>query len=210
MSQAFELPTGTDRMNVAIKNKIAGSLEALRTQHLGTSAPTSVVPGMLWLDTAASPPTLKMRDTSDTVWLVVMSLGSSNLVRLEAVALAGSLSATATAFAGSVPKACVVSRIVLIASNASTSSSGNEWTVQLKNYPYSTPGSPVDLISAACGTFTALGGVGGGAEHVADQALIYTPDQNLTMADLDVLEFVLTKTGTATTLTDFHAFVEIY
>lgn len=209
MTQDFDLPTGTDRLNVAIKTKIANALEALRTLHAGTSAPVTPGTPMLWLDTSTTPPMLKMRDVGDTTWFELMSISGGQHQRLEAVALAGSLSATATGFVGSVPKACIVKRIVLIASNASSSSSGNEWQLQLTNYPALAPASPVTLISAACGTFTALGGVGGGAEHVADAALSYTPNQNTTLADLDVLELTLTKVGTATTLTDFHAFVEI-
>ena len=43
MAQSFDLPVGTDRLNVAIKSKIADSLEALRTTHSGTSSPTSTV-----------------------------------------------------------------------------------------------------------------------------------------------------------------------
>jgi hypothetical protein len=163
---------------------------------------------MFWADTAAG--MLKMRNAANTNWVDVFPLAQNRLVQLNdpdwSVA---SLSATRTAKIGIASGAGTIVRLVLFAETASTSSSGNEWQPQLKKYPFSAPGSPVNTISAAVGTFTALGGVGGGVEHVAHKALVYTPNQNLTFVDLDAFELVMTKVGAATTLTNFRAFVEV-
>ena len=209
MSQDYALPIGSDRLNVAIKTKIANSLDALRTLHSGTSAPSSIVANMLWLDTSTTPPVLKLRDTSDATWISLVSIGQSLTTQMHAVGHAGSLSATTTALVGSAPRAGTISRVVMMASNASTSSAGNEWQVQVTKYRNSSPGAGLTLISAACGTETALGGVGGGSDFVADKVLVFTPNQNASVADTDVIELTLTKVGSATTLTDFRAFVEL-
>jgi len=65
------------------------------------------------------------------------------------------------------------------------------------------------LIGSAFGTETALGGVGGGSDFVADKLLVFTPNQNASVADTDVIELTLTKVGCATTLPDFRAFVAL-
>jgi uncharacterized membrane protein YfcA len=71
------------------------------------------------------------------------------------------------------------------------------------------PGSTVALFSATVGTFTSLVGVGGGAEFVAHKVYELTPNQNATVAAKDVLELTLTKLGTATTMTNVRAWVEM-
>ena len=209
MAQDFSLPVGTARLNVAIKTKIADSLEALRTLHSGTTEPSLMVANMLWIDTAAIPIVLKLRNAANAAWVSLWSLTDEPYTQLEATGHAGTLSATKTDFVGTVPRSCTVSRIVLLSSNASSSSAGNEWQLQLTKYPTASPGSGVTLISAACGTETALGGVGGGSEFVADQGLVFTPNQNATCADRDCLELTLTKVGSATTLNNIRAFIEI-
>jgi len=208
MAQSFDLPVGTDRLNIAIKTKIADSLEALRTLHSGTSAPTSTIASMLWMDTSATPPILKVRDTSNAAWINVMSIGAAPTRRLSGSPIA-SLSGTSSIWLGPVTYACTAVRLLVFGETASTSSSGNEWQFQVKKYPHASPGSPVDLINGTVGTHTTLSGVGGGTEFVADKVLVFTPDQNLTMTDKDVLELVVTEAGTATTLVNFHAYLEI-
>lgn len=208
MSQTFTLPSLTDYQSQAIATMLPACLEALRSSFSGSSAPTSpaVVPGQLWADTGTG--YLRIRNVANSAWVPIARLSTSTLVQLAITAQA-SVSATMTQkFNGAAPVG-TVKRLLLLCETASTSSSGNEWQVQLKKYPNSAPGSPVNLISATCGTFTALGGVGGATEFTAHKVLVFTPNQNLTVADLDVLELVLTKAGTATTLTNFRAFVEI-
>jgi hypothetical protein len=207
--QNFILPTGSLRLNTAIKTNVANALESLRTQFSGAAAPSNPIAGQLWLDTSTSPPMLKQRDDTNSVWYERGFVGSDLRHQLVADGLTGSLSATTTAYAGSARGPGKVKRLVLLSDTASTSSSGNEWQVGLSKCPAASPGSPVELFSGTVGTFTALGGVGGGAEFVADAAYVLTPDQNLSLADLDVLKVTMTKVGTATTLTNFRAVVEV-
>jgi hypothetical protein len=208
MAQSFDLPLGTDRLNVAIKTKIADSLEALRTVHSGTTAPSSTAAYMLWMDTGTTPAVLKQRNSANSDWIKVSSLSGSPTRRLQGAPVS-SLSATTTIWLGPVTYACTAVRLIVFSETASTSSSGNEWQLQVENYPFSDPTTPVDLISATVGTFTTLTDVGGGAEFVANQALVFTLDQNLTLADKDILKVEITKAGSATTLTNFHAYLEV-
>lgn len=209
MAQNFTLPTGSTRANVAIKTNIAEALEALRTLHSGLTEPASIVADMLWLDTSTTPPVLKLRDTGNANWIDLLSVASSITTPLTATSFTAALAATETAFAGIAPRAGTIKRLVLLSGAATTSSSGNEWQPQVTVYPNATPGSPVTCFSATVGTNTALGGVGGGSDFVADQALVFTPDQNATVADLDAIEITMTKDGTPGNLADFRAFVEI-
>lgn len=209
MTQTFTLPTLATIANQALATMIPATLETLRSQFSGSSAPSSPapVPGQPWVDTSEE--FLKIRNIADTDWVRFGRLVD------EARALpSGSwndltLSATKTAQIAIAPRASKVLRVAIVASNASSSSSGNEWEVQLKRYPAATPGTPEDLFSGTVGTFTSLGGVGGGAELVADAAWFLTPDQNATLTAGDKLELIMTKVGTATTLNNFHAQVEV-
>ena len=207
--QNYTLPTGSSRLNTAIKTHVANALESLRSLFSGASAPSSPIAGQFWLDTSTSPPMLKQRDDTNSTWYERGFVGSDLRHQMVADGLTGSLSATGSAYAGAARGPGTVKRLVLLSDTVSVSSSGNEWQVQLTKYPASAPGSPVELFSGTVGTFTALGGVGGGAEFAADAAYVLTPDQNASLADLDVLQVTMTKVGTATTLTSFRAVVEV-
>lgn len=208
MSQTFQLPGNLDDANQAITVLLAAAVESLRSSFSGATAPTSPTPvaGQLWADTSTG--YLKVRNAANSAWVAIARLSTAALQQL-AIDGQASVSATLTQKFNGYALAGTVKRLVVLCETASTSSSGNEWQFQLKKYPNSAPGSPVNLISATVGTFTALGGVGGGAEFVAHKAYVLTPNQNLTVAELDVLELVLTKAGTATTLVNVRAFVEI-
>lgn len=208
MSQAYVMPiASTDFLNAAMVTAIPNAFEALRSLFSGASEPSAKIAYQLWADTTSG--YLKIRNAANTDWvkLAPLALGVSAQVSLDT--LVASLSATTTTKVGIAPRAGTVKRLILLAETASTSSSGNEWQPMLKKYPNSAPGSPVNLFSGTVGTFTALGGVGGGVEFVAHKALVFTPNQNQSLADLDVLELVITKAGTATTLTNFRAVVEL-
>jgi hypothetical protein len=212
MTQTFQLPggAGNDSLTAATSVLIPACLESLRSSFLGASAPSSPTPtpGQLWADTADG--YLKMRNAAGSAWLRMAPLSAGLSLQLHNGSWNDlTLSSTKTAQVGSASRACRVKRLVLMATNASTSSSGNEWRFQLKAYPNATPGSPVDLFSGNVGTFTALSGVGGGAEFVANVGYVLTPNQNATLTDLDRLELVATKLGTGTTLNNFHAVVEV-
>lgn len=210
MTQTFQLPVapGTDSAAQAISVLLPTCLESLRSNFSGATAPSSPAPveGQLWADTATG--YLKVRNGS-SAWVIVARLSASLVLQLAAEGWATNLAASKTDWLGSVPRAGTIKRIVLTTSSASTSSSGNEWQFQVRKYPNSAPGSPVNLFSGTVGTFTALGGVGGGAETVANAAYVLTPNQNAAVLDLDQLDLVVTKVGTATTLNAFRARVEM-
>lgn len=215
MTQTYQLPGGAGNESAAqaISTLVPAAAESLRSNFSGATAPAAPtsatpVPGQIWADTADG--VMKVRNVADAAWQRAFPLNADMVLQLPNGSWVDlTLSATRTAHIGVAPRAGKIKRLVVITSTASTSSSGNEWQFQLKKYPYSAPGSPVNTISATVGTFTALVGVGGGAETVANKAYVITPDQNLTLADLDKLELVMTKVGTGTTLNNFHAHVEV-
>jgi hypothetical protein len=208
MVQTYQLPVGTDKQHVALKQHIVNCLEALRSHFSGSAEPSSPVAYQSWADTSTG--FLKIRNAANNAWINLAPLAASvGLYVPQSEFKVASLSATTTLKLGAAKYAGNVKRLVLLGETASTSSSGNEWRPMLRKRTNATPGTPVDLFSATVGTFTALGGVGGGVEFVAFKVLTFTPNQNATVALDDVLELVLTKAGTATTLVNFSAWVEL-
>jgi hypothetical protein len=209
MAQSFLMPPiGTDFAHTILKTTVPDAFEALRTCHSGASSPASTVAHMLWADTSSN--WLKIRNAGNSAWLKVAPLGYDAVQQLSSEGWAATLSASKTDWIGQASRPGTVKRLVLFSAAGSTSSSGNEVRVQLVKYPFSAPGSPVNLFSANVGTFTALGGVGGGVEFVANKAIAFTPNQNATLAELDLLELVVTYVGAPTaTLTRFRAHVEV-
>lgn len=208
MTQTWPVPfLGTTQVNAILKTQANQAFETLRSNFLGSAEPSAMTPGQIWVDTGSTPALVKMRNAGDTGWIVLGVFSGDNAIQWNAQGWS-SLSASATGEVGIASRACTVQRLILSASVASTSSSGNEWQFQLKNYPNSAPGSPVNLFSATVGTHTVDEDIGGG-EFVAKQAYVLVPDQNATLADLDRLELVVTKVGSATALTDFRARVQV-
>lgn len=198
MAQLWNLPlAGTDIAGDAVKTAIPNALETLRTLWAGASEPSETAAYQMIAHT--TPGLLKIRDASDTSFVV------PGFARHTAALRVGALSATQTVRLLASEKAFVVSRLVLISDTATTSSSGNEWQFGLRNVT-----GAVELFSGTVGTFTALGGVGGGAEMAIDTAYILTPDQNTSIAINDVIRLTLTKVGAATNLTDLTAILELY
>lgn len=213
MTQTYQLPALNDSRVQAISVKLPGALEALRSNFSGATAPAAPnsatpVPCQWWADTSEG--WMKMRNQADSAWLKVFPLTAGSVTQLPCEVSIASLSATTTAKLGAVARACTVKRLILLCETASTSSSGNEWQPMLRKRTNAAPGTTVNLFSGTVGTFTALVGVRSPAtEFVAHQVLALTPNQNATMAADDVLELVMTKAGTATTLTNFLAWVEV-
>jgi hypothetical protein len=209
MTQTFDLPDLNSSAAGAIATMLPAALQSLRSLFSGDTAPASPVAGQPWADTSTG--NLMVRNASNTAWLKVCSLNASNVVQLSVENwFVASLSATRSGKLGVCPRAGTVKRLVLLCDTASTSSSGNEWRAMLRKRTNATPGTAVDLFSGNVGTFTALVGVRSPAtEFVAHQAMVFTPNQNASVADLDVLELEMTRLGTGTTLANFRAFVEI-
>lgn len=200
MVQLWPLPfSGTTRAGVALKTDLYNALQSLRTSFSGAALPIETVAGMLAINTTDG--LLYRRNQADTDWVCVGSAGSlgRHAIRAELLALSTTQARRICAPLGGM----VVERVVLLSDTASTSSSGNEWQVELRNVT-----AGVDLFSGVVGTFTALGGVGGGAELAVDVPFVLTPDQNATLAPGDVLKLTATAVGSVTTLAELSAIVE--
>ncbi len=203
MAQNWQLPlVGTDLLSTALKTKVSQAAESLRSCFSGATEPSSPVPYQLWADTTTG--YLRIRNAANTDWVNVTLMASSPRTILQG-AIVASLGATTTIKLGIVPRNATLDRIVVVGDTASTSSSGNEWRFGLKKRTNAAPGTAVDLFSTTVGTFTALSGVGGGAELVAHAAYSLVPNQNEDLTELDELELVVTKAGTATTIVNFLA-----
>jgi len=201
MAQLWNVPpAGTDRAGPVIKTHIPNALESLRTLHSGATEPSSTVAYMLWADTSTG--LLMQRDGADSAWATLGPL-AANLGRYTVRAEILALSTTQSRRIWIPPSSFTVSRLVLVSSTASTSSSGNEWRFHLHNQT-----TGLDLISGPVGTYTALDGVGGGSDLVVDVAYPLVPDQNQALSADDVLGFSATKVGTVTTLSELSIFVE--
>ena len=208
MAQNWNLPpAGTDYANVVLKTTFPDAMETLRTCHSGASAPTSPVAYMLWADTTTG--YLKIRDGANVAWVRVAPLATESTYTL-ASDLVASMSATTTFRCGAALRAGTLRRVLIVGETATTSTVAIEWRFQVTRYPASAPGSPVTGFSANVGTYTALAGVGGGAELVAFAAYALVPNQNTTVAELDVYTVTATAVGTPTTVANVRAIVEAY
>lgn len=187
MSQTWNPPLGTTRARIALKTDLPAMAESLRSMHSGASAPSATVAYMLWADTALT--LLKQRNAADSAWITIGALGASLARGAGVRADFGNVSATIKRRMLVPFKGFTVERFVLVSATADTGTSGNEWTFKGTNVDDS-----LELFSGTVGTFTTLGGVGGGA-LVAETAYELLVDQNANVPADSVLEFSLTKVG---------------
>lgn len=209
MAQTYT-PTfaSTDFADLVLSETIPDNFEALRSMFSGASEPSNPVAYQPWADTATG--WLKFRNAGNTAWVQVAPLATDFRLQLAVEGwAAATVSASKTDKLAIVPRAGTIKRIAVLSGAATSSSSGNEWQFVLTKYPASAPGSPVAMFSGTVGTFTALGGVGGGAEMVANAAYFLTPNQNATVADGDVIELTLTKVGSIGNLTTLRVSVSM-
>jgi len=75
MSQTWNFPIAGSSSISSGRTTINDGVEALRTLHSGTTAPSSTVAYMLWADTTAT--LLKMRDSGDSSWLTLGTLAAN-------------------------------------------------------------------------------------------------------------------------------------
>lgn len=200
MTQTYT-PTiaGSTSQRLAISSIIPSNCESLRSMFSGTSAPSNPIAGQLWYDTANG----LIMQWSGSVWtmLVPANARASYLdVGLQMNAVSATLSQIGFFVA---PAACRIEAVRLISDTVSVSSSGNEWQFGLRNIT-----AGVELFSGTVGTFTALGGVGGGAEFAVNTSYRLTTNQNKDMLTNAVLAWTMTKVGTATTLARLNLRVE--
>ena len=57
---------------INVRGDITDALQALATCSLGTSAPSTTYPGLIWLDTTNS--LIKQRNSADSAWVVIGQL----------------------------------------------------------------------------------------------------------------------------------------
>lgn len=193
MPQTYDLPVlGTDIANVALKTKISDGFEAVRTHFSGTTAPTATAPYQFWADTTAG--LLKQRNAGDTDWDVIGPLNDDHGRNVTLVKLID-LSATDDQLILAPRSGALIEAVTLLSETTTSHTSGNEYQFQLANVT-----DTLDLFSGVVGTFTTLGGVGGGAITL-DVAYRLLPDQNATIGADDVLKFEWTKVGTPANVT---------
>ena len=194
-------PSGTDRAGLVIKTTIPNALESLRTLHNGTDLPTETAPRMLAVREADG--LIYQRNAGDSAWYVLGCAGRIGRHSVRAEFL--SLSATAVRRLVAPMGGMIVERLVLISDTLSSSSSGNEWQVDVYNATQA-----VSLFSGVVGTYSSTPGIGGGAELAVDVAWPLTPDQNLALAPNDVLRVAMTAVGTVTPIGELTAVIEGY
>lgn len=192
MSQTFDSSLASaDSYGTAVKTTLPANDLALLSLHSGSTAPTFTVAYMLWADTSAG--LLRQRNASNDGWVALGPLLGSLASHAETIGEGISLSTTRRWF-WVAPRDVTIERIVIVADVSTTSSSGNEWQVEIDNLTQA-----ADLLSATVGTHSTDGGIGGG-ELVGDAAAAFVPDQNQAIDADDVVEIGLVAVGTVTTL----------
>lgn len=74
MSQAPSFVIINDN-GAAVRAQINQIVAALRSTSSGEVEPAATAPGMLWLDTSTTPPTLKIRNTADSAFEALLDGG---------------------------------------------------------------------------------------------------------------------------------------
>ena len=59
----------------AVRAQINQIVAALRSTSSGTVEPAATAPGMLWVDTGTTPPTLKLRNAADSAFEALLDGG---------------------------------------------------------------------------------------------------------------------------------------
>jgi len=200
MSQVWTPPSGTSLLSVAVKTDLPAMLESLRTGFSGATAPSSASAYQQFINTTTN--RKQRRNAANSAWVdeapLLVDVGME-LFRHPC----GTVNATTTFRLAWSHVAGRVLRLGLWSSVTSTSSSGNEWQFTLTNRT-----TAAALFSGTVGTFTSLGGVGGGAEITANTIYILTPNQNTSLNANALVDLAMTKVGAATSLTDVTLFLE--
>lgn len=194
MSQTYQTPSTTDPLHLEVTETLPARDDALRSLFSGASAPSSPVAYQLWADTTAK--VLKQRNAANSAWLDIAPLNDHVHVQLVFRA-SGALAAEALQLP--VPQACVVEKVQIVPSGATSTSvaASKEWTFMLRNVTQA-----VDLFSATPSTATTVGGVGGGGELAANTVKDLSANQNQAAAAGDVLRFTIAAVGSPTAVAD--------
>ncbi len=183
------------------RSALQSTLDTVRSRWSGASDPTDNVAYQENVNTTTK--MVRMRNAANSAHNDAYPVGY-NVSRADNAILIGTLSATGDYHFPPCDQPINVVSVDLISDATTAHTSGNEFTFQLRNM---TAGN--NLFSAAPGTFTTVGGVGGG-NLTADTARTLTPNQNSTgIAARSVLELQITKTGAPANITRLTAIMHV-
>lgn len=182
----------TDDKVDTLTETIPENFRLLRSSFRGTAAPNDPIAGEVWDDTTTG--TRKKYDGS--AWVVLGPLDMAQV--LAQVLIMGTINATKTVTLAVTQDQIVVTSISIYSRAATTSDGSNRWTIDLLRDT-----DDASMFSTPPTT--------NGADFVAKTAKVLTPDQNQSIATAGKgLALVLTKTGSATDLTDLLVQVRGY
>lgn len=197
--QTVPVPLNLNQSGQQVLSDVSSALSSMLTQLSGTSAPSSPVTGQRYWNTTDK----CVYRWNGSSW-VREAPANADASTFEWAKEIGTLSATTTVWMPPPRTGVTLSQVLIVSDTGSTSSSGNEWQAQVRNRTAAT-----NLISATVGTYTYLASVspagassnGVGTEIAANTAWILTLNQNQTVNADAALDVVLTKVGSATSLT---------
>lgn len=105
MSQNYQTVTSASDTAAAAWAKYNSTIDALVTQHSGSSAPSTTHPYMLWLDTSGGSAALKIRNGGDSGWITLFDTISKTSGTTPTGA--GLVSGTSAAFTTAAPTSAV-------------------------------------------------------------------------------------------------------
>lgn len=206
--QTIYAPLTLNLSGEQVLSNVSSTLVSILTTCSGASAPSNPQTGQVYWNTTDK----CIYRWNGSTW-VREQPANVDASTFEWFVPIGSLSATSTIWLPSPRTGVTLAQMVLISDTGATSSSGNEWQPQVRNRT-----ATLNLISATVGSWTYLAGVspagasanGTGTEILVNTPWIITLNQNTVVSADAALDVVLTKAGTATTLTRCSVMVRGY
>lgn len=177
------MPGASDALSDS-RDDLVQAFTSLRDQFSGTSAPGVTIRAefMFWADTTND--LLKQRDKDDAAWLTLWDTGEGP--RYISTVRARTNKPTHLFFCA--PFACTVKRVWLVSDTATVGSDASN------NYAYQCHNRTASVTLGATAKKTSV------EELTVHQRWLLTTDQNLDLAEGDVLDIVPTVSGSPTSL----------